>query len=48
MLLDLNIEPRGEMLIWALLGTMILTVVFSWIPSVRATKSDPAVLLMED
>jgi len=47
-LLDLNIEPRGEMLIWALLGTMILTVVFSWIPSVRATKSDPAVLLMED
>jgi putative ABC transport system permease protein len=47
-LLDLNIEPRGEMLIWALLGTMILTVVFSWIPSVRATKSDPAALLMED
>jgi len=48
MLLDLNIEPRPEMLIWALLGTMILTVVFSWIPSVRATKSDPATLLMED
>lgn len=47
-LLDLNIEPRGEMLIWALLGTMILTVIFSWIPSVRATKSDPAALLMED
>jgi putative ABC transport system permease protein len=48
MLLDLNIEPRAELLIWALLGTMILTVIFSWIPSVRATKSDPAVLLMED
>jgi putative ABC transport system permease protein len=47
-LLDLNIEPRAEMLIWALLGTMVLTVVFSWIPSLRATKSDPAVLLMED
>ncbi len=47
-LFDLNIEPRGEMLIWALLGTMILTVVFSWIPSVHATKSDPAALLMED
>ncbi|UCG65922.1 MAG: FtsX-like permease family protein, partial [Deltaproteobacteria bacterium] len=47
-LLDLNIEPRGEMLIWTLLGTMVLTVVFSWIPSVRATKSDPAALLMED
>jgi putative ABC transport system permease protein len=46
-LLDLNIEPRAEMLIWALLGTMVLTVVFSWIPSLRATKSDPAVLLME-
>lgn len=47
-LLDLNIEPRPELLIWTLLGTMILTVVFSWIPSVRATKSDPAALLMED
>jgi putative ABC transport system permease protein len=47
-LLDLNIEPRAEMLIWALLGTMALTMVFSWIPSLRATKSDPAVLLMED
>jgi hypothetical protein len=30
------------------LGTMVLTVVFSWIPSLQATKSDPAVLLMED
>jgi putative ABC transport system permease protein len=47
-LLDLNIEPRAEMLILALLGTMVLTVVFSWIPSLRATKSDPAILLMED
>jgi putative ABC transport system permease protein len=47
-LLDLTIEPRAEMLIWALLGTMVLTVVFSWIPSLHATKSDPAVLLMED
>jgi putative ABC transport system permease protein len=47
-LLDLSIEPRAEMLIWSLSGTMFLTVVFSWIPSLRATKSDPAVLLMED
>jgi putative ABC transport system permease protein len=47
-LLDLNIEPRAEMLIWTLLGTMILTAIFSWIPSLRATKSDPAILLMED
>jgi putative ABC transport system permease protein len=47
-LLDLNIEPRAEMLIWTLLGTMLLTVLFSWIPSQRATKGDPAVLLMED
>lgn len=47
-LLDLNIQPREEMLIWALLGTMVLTVAFSWMPSLRATKSDPAVLLMED
>ena len=47
-LLDLNIEPRAEMLAWALVGTMVLTVLFSWIPSLRATKSDPAVLLMED
>jgi putative ABC transport system permease protein len=47
-LLDLNIGPRAEMLIWTLLGTMVLTVIFSWIPSLRATKSDPAVLLMED
>jgi len=47
-LLDLSIEPRAEMLIWSLLGTMFLTVVFSWIPSLRAIKSDPAVLLMED
>lgn len=47
-LLDLTIEPRQEMLIWTLLGTMVLTVIFSWIPSLRATKSDPAVLLMED
>jgi putative ABC transport system permease protein len=46
-LLDLNIEPRPEMLIWTVLGTMVLTVVFSWIPSLQATKSDPAVLLME-
>ncbi len=47
-LLDLNIEPREEMLIWTLLGTMVLAVLFSWIPSLHATKSDPAVLLMED
>jgi putative ABC transport system permease protein len=47
-LLDLNIEPRAQMLLWTVLGTMALTVVFSWIPSLRATKSDPAVLLMED
>jgi len=47
-LLGLNIEPRAEMLIWALLGTEALTVVFSWIPSLRATKSDPAVLLTEE
>ena len=46
-LLDLNIEPRAEMLVWSLLGTIVLTVVFSWIPSLRATKMDPAVLLME-
>ncbi len=47
-LLDLTIEPRAGMLIWALLGTVVLTVIFSWIPSLRATKSDPAVLLMEE
>jgi putative ABC transport system permease protein len=47
-LLDLNIEPQAEMLIWTILGTMVLTVVFSWIPSLRATKSYPAILLMED
>jgi len=47
-LLDLAIGPRTEMLIWSLLGTMVLTVVFSWIPSLRATRADPAVLLMED
>jgi len=47
-LLELNIEPRAELLIWTLLGTMVLTVVFSWLPSLRATKSDPAALLMEE
>ena len=47
-LLDLNIEPRAELLTWTLLGTMVLTVVFSWLPSLQATKSDPAALLMED
>ncbi len=46
--LGLNIEPREEIVIWALLGTMGLTVFFSWIPSLSATKSDPAVLLMEE
>jgi len=47
-LLDLAIEPRAGMLTWALLGTVVLTVIFSWVPALRATKSDPAVLLMED
>ena len=47
-LLGLTIEPNAEMLIWALLGTEVLTVIFSWIPAFRATKSDPAVLLLEE
>ena len=46
--LDLSIKPRAGMLIWAILGTMALTVVFSWIPSRRVTKSDPAIVLMEE
>jgi putative ABC transport system permease protein len=47
-LLDLSIEPRVEMLAWSLMGTIAFTVVSSWIPSLHATRSDPAILLMEN
>ncbi len=47
-LLELEIAPRPEMLVWTLLITMALTVIFSWLPSHRATKRDPASLFMEE
>lgn len=47
-LFSLNIESQPEILIWALLSTPALAMIFSWIPSIKATKNDPAVLLMED
>jgi len=47
-LLELEIDPRPEMLVWTLFITMALTVIFSWLPSHRATKSDPASLFMEE
>jgi len=47
-LFSLNIESQPEIMIWALLSTPALAMIFSWIPSIKATKNDPAVLLMED
>jgi putative ABC transport system permease protein len=45
---DLGIEPQMEILLWSLPGTVALTVIFSWLPASRASRTDPALLLMED
>lgn len=47
-IVGLGIEPQMEMLLWSLPGTVGLTVIFSWLPASRASRTDPAFLLMED
>ncbi len=47
-LLELEIAARPGMLVWTPLITMALTVIFSWLPSHRATQSDPASLFTEE